>query len=90
MCAFDGGLFSSYNNIYLQIVEERVGDSTTTMPVSISNNISELDTLLADLSNARYACQDTKSVNSTNYAYGDYSDLESYGGDKPPERFEIQ
>ena len=59
------------------------------MPVSVQNNLSELDTLLADLSNARYTGQDSavRSINSTNYAYGDYySDLESSLEDKPPNR----
>jgi uncharacterized CHY-type Zn-finger protein len=62
------------------------------MPVSVQNNLSELDTLLADLSNARYSAQDNadsaaRSVISTTYAYGDYySDLESCVGEKPPSR----
>ena len=66
------------------------------MPVSVQNNLSELDTLLADLSNARYSGQDNvdsaaRSVISTTYAYGDYySDLESCVGEKPPSRQEEQ
>merc|ERR1719234_1773580 len=63
------------------------------MPVSLQNNLSELDTLLADLNNAKYSGDtgvDTgsRSVVSTAYAYGDYySDLDSCVGDqKPPER----
>lgn len=63
------------------------------MPVSLQNNLSELDTLLADLNSAKYSGDtgvDTtsRSVVSNYYAYGDYySDLDSCVGDqKPPER----
>jgi len=63
------------------------------MPVSLQNNLSELDTLLADLNSAKYSGDtggDTgsRSAVSTAYAYGDYySDLDSCVGDsKPPER----
>ena len=67
------------------------------MPESVQNKLSELDTLLANLSNARYAGQTgqkdsadqaSRSVISTAYAYGDYySDLEyNVGRDKPPNR----
>lgn len=65
---------------------------SVSMPVSVQNNLSELDTLLADLSNARYTGQENgdsaaRSVVSTTYAYGDYySDLESCTGEKPPSR----
>jgi len=81
--------------VYLQDkIEEPVKQR---MPVSVQNNLSELDTLLADLSNARYTGQNgqqdsadeaSRSVISTTYAYGDYySDLESsLGTDKPPSR----
>jgi len=58
------------------------------MPVSVQNNLSELDTLLAELSNAKYTRDSTsRSVISTSYVYGDYySDLDSCVGDKPPNR----
>lgn len=63
------------------------------MPVSLQNNLSELDTLLADLNSAKYSGETvvdsaTRSVISNSYAYGDYySDLDSCAGDhKPPER----
>jgi len=62
------------------------------MPVSLQNNLSELDTLLADLDNARYNGETAESICRSNvsnscYAYGDYySDLESCLGEKPPER----
>jgi len=70
-----------------------MGSFSGEMPVSLQNNLSELDTLLADLNNAKYSGDtgvDTgsRSVVSTAYAYGDYySDLDSCVGDqKPPER----
>jgi len=62
------------------------------MPVvSLQNNLSELDNLLADLNSARYngetADSASRSLVSTSYAYGDYySDLDSCLEDKPPER----
>jgi len=61
------------------------------MPVSLQNNLSELDTLLADLNSAKYRVeQDTRTVSgsvSASYAYGDYySDLDSVADDKAPDR----
>jgi len=65
------------------------------MTVSLHNNLSELDTLLADLNNARYAAENNNiqveggrsTVSNSNYAYGDYySDLDSSIDDKPPSR----
>jgi len=64
------------------------------MPVSLQNNLSELDTLLADLNSAKYsgdtggADTTTRSIVSNSYAYGDYySDYDSSVGDqKAPER----
>lgn len=61
------------------------------MPVSLQNNLNELDNLLADLNSARYtggtADSASRSLISTTYAYGDYySDLDSCLEDKPPER----
>jgi len=74
------------------LLDSLLQESSVTMPVSVQNNLSELDTLLADLSNARYTGQENgdsaaRSVVSTTYAYGDYySDLESCTGEKPPSR----
>ena len=68
------------------------------MTVSLHNNLSELDTLLADLNNARYAAENNNiqveggrsTVSNSNYAYGDYySDLDSSIDDKPPSRWAI-
>jgi len=65
------------------------------MPVSLQNNLSELDSLLADLDSARYDGETTEksesiyrsNISNSCYAYGDYySDLESCLGEKPPER----
>lgn len=72
----------------------RVKDPEGTMPVSLQNNLSELDTLLADLNSAKYsgdtagADTTTRSIVSNSYAYGDYySDYDSSVGDqKAPER----
>ena len=68
----------------------------SSMPVSaVDSNLSELDTLLADLNNARYAAENNNiqaeggrsTVSNSNYAYGDYySDLDSSIDDKPPSR----
>jgi len=63
------------------------------MPVNLQSNLTELDTLLADLNSAKYRVEQENRITSTNgsvsasYAYGDYySDLDSAGEDRGPER----
>lgn len=59
---------------------------------NIQTNLTELDSLLADLNSAQYMEKRVvggghQSVVSNSYAYGDYySDLESYNDDRPPNR----
>jgi len=60
-------------------------------PVSLQRNLTELDSLLADLNSTKYRVNNQSRVNgsveSTSYAYGDYySDLDSAGEEKAPER----
>lgn len=61
------------------------------MPVSLQSNLTELDSLLADLNSAKYRVeQDTRVVSgsiSNSYAYGDYSsDFDSGAEEKAPQR----
>jgi len=74
----------------MDIDEPKKNEKVGMPAVSLQSNLSELDTLLADLNTVKYRVEQENRLpgsGSASYAYGDYySDLDSTNEDRAPDR----